>query len=301
LAIIAQQLDSVPILAAQAQRILRHYTKADQIRSLFDRYVDWEHLSSDSVIKELAPEWYTSQVSGHGRAPRLAADYWFPPPGSPAGDTVFPVPGKVNLICLGGAPWDGAGNFKEGLRLGYQQAKTLRNWLSLYGDKGLVVTVVRKVMGYPLIVIGGYPLDHRMFFTTAAEAHFWQWYDQVYHQLPVTLAVQVQHTTQWLPSPDGRRLQVADIQFQQYIDSTTKGYDQGARSQLTNDGACTVIDRKGTILYGENGELGDGGVGPLLKWLFSRTVAVSEPASLQHAADSAGMRSKASAQPGRVQ
>jgi hypothetical protein len=62
-----------------------------------------------------------------------------------------------------------------------------------------------------------------------------------------------------------------------------------------------VIDRKGTILYGENGELGDGGVGSLLKWLFTGAGAVSEPVSLQHAADSAQVQSKASAQPGRVQ
>jgi hypothetical protein len=140
-----------------------------------------------------------------------------------------------------------------------------------------------------------------MFFTTAAEAHFWQWYDQLYHQLPVTLAVQVQHTTQWLPSPDGRRLQVADIQFQQYIDSTTQGYDQGARSPLTNDGACTVIDRNGTILYGENGKLDGGDVGPLLKWLFSGAGAVSEPVSLLHAADSVPAHPNVGAQPGRAQ
>jgi hypothetical protein len=137
--------------------------------------------------------------------------------------------------------------------------------LALYRANGLVVTVVRRATGYPQISSGRNA--KRLFVAPTAEAQLWHWYDQVYHQLPVTVAVQVQHTTQWLPSPDRRRLELSDIQFQQYVDSTTP---PEYRARLSaEDGACTVIGRNGTILYGVNTSEGANDVGPLLQWLFT--------------------------------
>lgn len=262
--------DSVRAVAQQLQPVLKR--------------TGWGDLSLDSVVTLLAPEWYTAWLAhrGHGRAARLEADYWFPAPDQ-VGDTaaggkpVIPAPGRVNLICMGGYPRDDEQSvFISGSSLGtgYGQARILQRWLAEYGARGLMITLVRPVTELNNIELevgkGGrnWMVAAALPASAAAAARAWRWYDQVYHQLPVTLAMQPQATTRWLPAPDGRRLEVAQIQYQQYVDSLTPDFQHGVRAQA-DPGSCTVIDRDGALL-GSDASPGwsYANVDGLLRWLF---------------------------------
>jgi len=123
--------------------------------------------------------------------PPLHADAWFP---AVAGDTIRPVPGKVNLYVVG-LP-------------GPTVAERLHRWLAQYGAQGLVVTIV--------VESGGTPYNDIWVFAPSAsdeEARL-QWYVQTYLQLPVTVAVQRVHNT-WRPMPDGRRIDTVAFAFAQ--------------------------------------------------------------------------------------
>ena len=277
-----QQSAALPALAVQAQRDLQQFTSADQEGLLPRDRGDWGAFPVDTLISRLAPEWYSMLRYGGGiPASRLQADYWFPAPGHAANDTIFPVPGKVNLICVGGFPtdfWEAVFNHTP-LYSGYQQAVHLQHWLARYGADGLVITLVRLIDGYPYVDLDVDGLSrYRFYQTPAEEARMWRWYDQVYHQLPLTLAVQVKRTTQWLPQPDGRRLSVSSPQYQQYVDAMTPYFNQGARA-TTENGSCTVISRDGRILHNDPGGWGPGSGGSgdidvMLRWLFTGPGAV---------------------------
>lgn len=273
-------VDSVTAVARRAQAQLRQYGETDQVRTAFDRYVDWGALPVDSVIDHLAPDWYVSyrQHWGHTRSPQLTADYWFPAPGAAAGDTVFPVRGKVNIICTGGYPmdsWQETFNHHM-LGSGYQQTTQLKRWLSMYGSQGLTVAVVRSVRehGGSLFEIGregrgAWPNDI-LPVEPAEAAKIWRWYDQTYHQLPVPVAIQTVHVTQWLPQPDGRVRDTSTMQYQRFIDLMTEGYDKGARIS-PYPGSCGVVDRDGFLIYAGNEGAGAWwNIEHLLTWIFRK-------------------------------
>jgi hypothetical protein len=237
-------------VAQHAKRDMSLYTYKDQVTTIFRRYHDWGHLPLDSVIALLAPQWYADvHLNGGGPpAPRLQADYWFPAPGRPAGDTVFPVPGHVNLICMGSEP---TGFFETVFGrqqdAGYTLAAHIRRWLRLYGTDGLTVALVDVARGYQEV----YESPVAVFATPADAASLWRWYEQDYHRLPVTVAVQMEQTTAWLPPFDGRRLRVSSVQYQHYLDAVdalTADYARGAR-RSAGPGSCTIIGRTGAILY----------------------------------------------------
>jgi hypothetical protein len=285
--------DSMPAVAQQAQSVLKTYTVEAQVPDIskddrysrnisvdsvlqFTGYVPWDRLSLDSVIVQLAPAWYTyRRKHGGAVAPRLQADYWFPAPGHPSSDTLRPVQGKIDLICLGGDMIDDRDVVFDGMPLysGYQQAAHIRRWLSQYGAAGLEVTIVRPVSGW-LVADHLQNSQYRLFQTFAEEAPLWRWYAQEYEQLPVTVAVQVRHD-QWLPQPDGRRWSEPETQVYQYFVPEKKQLALGKqfRNATGGPGSCTIIGRDGVILYSSPG--GSYGrkeenqeVEVLLKWLF---------------------------------
>jgi hypothetical protein len=268
--------DSVAIfdLAKQAKRVLAHFNKeSDQVRSVFEHYIDWGRLPLDSVILELAPPWYTmfvvSDTMHTPLAPRLQADTWFPAPGHSAADTIFPVPGKVNLLCLGEEPvtdgWGmplGYGTIHE---RGYNSAAgfaiRIRHLLSTYADRGVVLTMVRPIHGRDVYDSTGAP-KAGVFHDVKDHAKTWQWYYQDYEQLPAAVAVQIQQRS-WLPDRDGRAWHDSAPQYQQYIDLVTPLYTRGARQQPF-PGRCTVVGRDGTIVYSDH-EYGSGALELFMK------------------------------------
>ena len=264
-----EHLDSIPSLARLAQHDLSQYSKADQVTTPLDRFVDWGHIPLDSVIEELAPEWYTyRRQHGAAPAPRLQADYWFPPPGRPKSDTIRPVQGKINLMCQGGMPTDYWQNVFNHIPLfsAYQQAAHIKRWLEEYGAAGLEVTIVRSAPGYTILDFQNLN-TWRLFTASTEEAQLWRWYAQDYEQLPVTVAVQVKKTEAWLPSPDGRRWQDAKTQFPMYFAGLVRDYGPNVGEE---PGSCTIIGRNGSVLYstaGGGSRMGND-VDVVLKWLF---------------------------------
>lgn len=277
LAVLPHATTSLPALAVQAQRDLRQFPLTDQFTRIKRDLGDWGTFSMDTLISRLTPLFYSYHNYGGGvQASRLQADYWFPAPGHAASDTLFPVPGKVNLICMGGVPTDYWLQMNKHFSKwsGFQEAAQLKRWLARYGPDGLAIVDVRLIDGFRYFDfdVGGLS-NYRVFRTPIEEAEAWHWYDQVYHQLPVTLAVQVKRTTQWLPSPDGRRLTVSSTQYQQYVDATTPQYDRGAR-EPASDGSCTIIGRDGKILYSKSDGTGEAeNIGEILKWLMGAGTA----------------------------
>jgi hypothetical protein len=265
--------DSLPILAEQAQQDLRSYAPGESAH-----WFDWApygQLTTAQLLAHLAPEWYVQQWQHpHPAVSRLQADYVFPPPGG--SDAVLPVPGKINLICSGGIVagetnlWQqrDTHGFTESSDYGdadYWQAKNLRRWVALYGAAGLAVTVVREARGWAYMGVPYYP-GNPFFPSGAAEARTWQWYEQVYDSLPVTVAVQVIHARR-LPPPDERLVESDTGQFVQAF--LTDNY-MGKRD-YDNFNQCTVIDREGKQLLqtspisNHNQDLDD-----FLRWLFTQ-------------------------------
>lgn len=279
--------DSLAAIAGRAQHDLSAFLAADQQGLLPRDRGDWGRFSLDTVISRLAPVWYTYVRYGGGKpAPLLQTVYLFPPPGSGSRDTVRPVPGKVNLICLGGIPTTfGQMVHGWGQRSGYTLAAHLRRWLGMYGAAGLEVTIVRAAQGYDLWDEEDGPIGPRtrVFATPTEEAQYWRWYDQVYQQVPATVAVQIKHST-WLPAPDGRRLTESDLQLDQYLLNKNDDLHVDA-------GTCAIIARNGTILYAGHGEgysyTGSPYLGAqvgehnmfdvVLRWLFTAPGASSPP------------------------
>ena len=244
---------SLPALAIRAQKDLQQFTPADQYQFRPQDRGDWATFSVDTVISRLAPKWYASLRYDTGpQAPHLQAAYWFPAPGRATSDTVFPVPGKVNLICTGGEPTDfSEWVFENGQVTGYMLAAHVRRWLHLYGSKGLVVVLVHDAKGYQWLD-AGVSREVGWFATPGDEARLWRWYEQDYHHLPVTMAVQIVHST-WLPQPDGRRMTESPLMYGWYYDHYAGNVGGGYKFAPARDndahGACTVIGRTGRILY----------------------------------------------------
>ena len=202
------------------------------------------------------PEWLTWRLRGGGGvAPRLTAAYWFPPPGRPASDTVWPVPGKVNLLCTGGKFGDVDDGFTQ-----HRLAVLARSVLKQYGTDQLAVALVFPAGGYDYVG-EGWDTHDQWFGTRAEEAAALRWYVQTYEGLPVTVAVQARND-QWLPPPDSRRLTQTRMQFNTFFASDPdvrvwehyNGIDTtfGNRFGETPD-ACVIVGRDGMVrnaIYG---------------------------------------------------
>lgn len=235
---------SMPAMARRAVHDLEKYPEQD------DR-ITWGTLPIDSVVGQLAPEWYTYRWKNGGKsAPPLQADYWFPAPGRPSGDTVRPVPGKINLVCLVGALTNNSNDvFNHSINTAYQKAAHIRQWLQQYGAAGLTVTIVQIDPGYTFVDLQ----DHvmwRLFQSPAERANLWRWLVQDYEQLPVPVAVQDEPTDAWLPMPDGRRLHQKDSQAIAYLHLYRQWWYTQAGAG--DGGACTIIGRDGVILDRSN-------------------------------------------------
>lgn len=255
--------DSLITIALRAKRDLSRFSK--DVAGY-----PWGTKPVDSVLAQLAPDWYNvmqTDLHLHHHAPRLQADYWFPAPGSAPDDTLRPVPGKINVICLNALetpfPNDVA---RRGGPVGVQGRNTYASrWLKKYEAAGVVFTMVEDAHGYlddnklPIEVDGGRP--YRVT-TPADEAQIWHWWWHVYTGWPGAVAIQTAHP-QWLPLPDGRRWTETGIQ---YVDFVNGRIDNRMRylpgSTFAMAGACAVIGRDGTILYdqdswqgGENAEI----------------------------------------------
>jgi hypothetical protein len=277
--------DSLPVIATQASKILSRWTGEDQNCPADMRWcgTSWGTLTQQQMLDTLAPAWTAFRWKpANARVPRLQADFWFPPPGRASSDMVWPVPGKVNLICLGAqVTGDDDKNFGTGIGstggsdfvTNFVQAIHIRHWLARYGAAGLEVTIVHRMQGAPGKGVTDW--QNGVWTQPSADgARWWQWAEQVYNQLPVTVAVQVQHLDGWLPAPDGRWVHQDTIQFLQDILRTNLALSQFPEINKN----CAVIDRDGTILYriGQDNEevKGFSGVDDILTWLFKGSGAV---------------------------
>jgi hypothetical protein len=271
--------DSLPILAEQEQQDLRNYSPVDTVK--WNNWENYGHMTTAQLLDRDAPRWYFQQWQHtYPSVPRLHADYVFPPPGG--SDTVLPVPGKINLICSGGGIagdpqyWARANTHAFTESSSYKsddfwQAKNLRRWLALYGGAGLAVTIVREAVGWAYSSVPHSP-SIVYFPSPAAEARAWQWYEQVYDSLPVTVAVQVIHAHR-LPLPDERWVEPDTGQFVHAF--LTAPYVTSNR--LGNFNQCTVIGRDGDQLF-QTGQTPTGNPAELddfLRWLFTRTGTVA--------------------------
>jgi hypothetical protein len=280
--------DSLPEIATQAKEILSRWSHEDQQcpkswKGCVASFTDWKKLTQAQVLDTLAPTWTTFRwAQTRSPAPRVHADFWFPPLGRPNTDTVRPVPGKVNLICFGAVvTGEDDKNFGTGLgsttgsdfTTNFEQSLNIRHWLAQYGAAGLEVTIVHRVQGAPGKGVTDW--QSGVWTQSAADgARRWQWADQVYDQLPVTVAVQVQHRDGWLPAPDGRWVHQDTIQFLKDILATNLALATWPEQNKN----CAVIDRDGTVLYriGQHNEevKGFGEVDDILAWLFKGSGAV---------------------------
>jgi hypothetical protein len=280
--------DSLPTIADRARGTLSQWTHEDQQcpkswKGCSAHFTDWGMLTQKQMLDTLAPSWTAFRwKQANTRASQLQGDFWFPPPGRPSSDTVRPVPGKVNLICLGAAvTGDDDKNFGTGIgsttgsdfMTNFLQAVNIRRWLAQYGAAGLEVTIVHRMQGAPGKGVTDW--QSGVWTRPAAEgARRWQWAEQVYNQLPVTVAVQVQHRDGWLPAPDGRWVHQDTIQFLQDILRTNLALSTWPEISKN----CAVIDRDGTVLYriGQDNETvaGFSEVDDILAWLFKGSGAV---------------------------
>ena len=282
------------VLMQSAKRQLGAFTQNQQRVFLSFVVTDWQTPGlSEAQKKLLLPVWYRwRQVHGENRrAPRVQADFWFPAPGHTPQDTVIPVPGKINLICGGGRPTEDRINngdrIPDEMTTAYDEMVHLKRWLAQYGRAGLTVTIVRAAVGGPWIYQDNRVTRDVFVNDSAHEAGFWHWYDQEYHQLPVTEGVVVLHTTARLPAPDNRRTHVVQaldndyFNLLEYIDNPYGSPEWGA---------CTLVDRDGTILYRRNKKVwydlahwDENAIGTwddILHWVFARQGL--NQASLQH-------------------
>ena len=237
---LVQDPDSMPTVAQRAQQDLGRVDER------------WRTLSLDQMMDSLAPAGYRTAFFSTGSPLTLTADYWFPAPGQ-RGDTIRPVPGKVNLVCAGGEPTQissGANQNEERFDFlgdgygGYAVAARIRRWLAAYGARGLVITLLHSVHGWSR---GAGVYTARLYTSPADEARHWQWYYQQFEQLPVTVGLQNQPDTLFLPAPDGRRMP---------IDARHDHFPTVAGIALPVDhggvGGCLIIGRDGRrIAYGQ--------------------------------------------------
>ena len=248
--------DSIYKLAAHMQRALWRYRNTKEVASS-RKWNPWGQWSLEKVIRNWFPHAVLYRVLNAGfEAPRLHARYWYPVPGHPASDTVIPVPGKVNVICHGG------------------ETVRLREWLAAFPSTQLAVTVVRPAEDKGVASVAPGAAIPQLFPTAAQEAEAWRWYEQEYLQLPVTVAVQVQHAT-WLPAPDGRRLWVDKLPFNQFwahdtVDYLNRLQDSvyGSRPGDTPNN-CVVVGRDGRIVYAQQDNKDyPNDVNDVLRWLL---------------------------------
>ena len=243
-------------LMQNAKRQLGAFTQNQQRVYLSFVFTDWQTSEwSEAQKKLLLPVWYRwQQVHGaHRQAPRVQADFWFPALGHTAHDTLIPMPGKINLICGGGRPTEyrtkNGENIRDEMTTAYDQMVHIKRWLAQYGSAGLTVTFVRAAIGGPWIYQDDRVTRDVFVNDSVHEAEFWHWYDQEYHQLPVTEGVVVIHTTARLPAPDGRRTHVVQTLDTNYF-NLLEYIDNPALSPEW--GACTLVGRDGTIIYQRN-------------------------------------------------
>ena len=299
--------DSVALIAHRVQHDLAAFShgmiERNEHTIYKDFFANWWSVPLDTVIGRVGPLWYVfGKVTGGVRAPRLTANYWFPAPGRPVSDTVRPVPGKVNLICLGGGV--GAWNFENDwwLRSSFaKEATDMQRWLATYGPAGLEITLVWPTGGF----MDGWAVgDHQQekLMTLAEKARAWRWLVQDYHKLPVTVAVQATHYT-FLPEPDGRPWTKTRLQINQFFwhEVQSLAYGQGQRvfaegGDMQMDRAskdtmpqdslssnrpgeehygCVVIDRAGQIVYVRDrpnivNDNNQAQLEDVLKWQFSK-------------------------------
>lgn len=276
--------DSVPILETQAREAL-HTLLTPSFAKTFNEEIrrktgeTWDlHRDRAEIDKMIAaPLWYEQiQVLAQEPVQRFPADYWFPSPGSASSDTVRPVPGKVNLICMTGGP-DGnqSADLFDWQMFGADLARHLRRWMARYGSQGLVVTVVAAVDGQ-------YTYDqdnplNQVFSSAGAGAEFWRRYVQDYEHLPVAVAVQVFKHRTWLPAPDGRWRTQEAIPFEAFAH-----VGEPTRHYIENNmlGACTIVDRDGKKIWTRSmTNFGEERPDRMLQWLFSRNSTTSVPNS----------------------
>lgn len=293
---------NVKTVAERAHRDLGQFRLEDQTECRAQPQLwmcaDWASMSIDSVIRHLAPGWYTGIHYGGRKAPPLHADTWIPAPGHQLSDTIIPAPGKITLICTAGQINDYPGvyersnyNRKFYLAIAGRQASDIRKWVTLYGSSGLVVTLVHPNTGS--VEVGHDDNFWELFLDTSSVVGFWHWYDQVFHQLPIPIAIQNVVTTAWLPEPDGRRLtdqppQIANYMFlrdhRYFGEKENETLDIGHTEDWNkNYGVCTVVGRDGTILYTSNGPA-DPELNDVLHWLFvtQPTQRLASPSTPAH-------------------
>lgn len=220
---------------------------------------DWAHVPLDTLIANVGPFWLGfAQLTGHLRAPRLTADYFYPARGQPARDTVWPVPGKVTLLCSGakselpygtqGYRWDSD----------LQQAADIREWMRRYGPAGLVVAIVRPAAGINDWLGFGKPhtsladgIELVQSMAPAQEAEAWRWLEQDYLKLPVAVAVQVRHST-FLPEPDGRRITTTRLPWNAFfwhsLSPDREQFSDGRYSCKSDPNQIVRAFRKGAFL-----------------------------------------------------
>ena len=203
-------------------------------------HTTWEQLYQMQLHR---PEGYGDMIGKP--LPPIHATYWF----APGGDSVRPVPGRVNIFLgLGGAAL----------------ANRVRRWLARYGNQGLVVTYVVPTKGYTCFLghwkacFSGHPLS------PAEEGQQDQKYFRDYEQLPVAVAVQETHF-QWRPAPDGRRIQADTTAFAKFTE------EYGAEDNVV------LAGRDGSVLWNH---WIDGGDGPELVKSFESLLAwaMAQPA-----------------------
>lgn len=128
-------------------------------------------------------------------APRLHADFWFPPPGSSPGDTIRPVQGPMSIIYrwVGTEREPGAG-CEEMFENCRNQTNVLKGLLDRYGPR-LAGTVVVDASGFTVLHVPASP---------AEVAQSYRWYFQQFLKLPVAVAVRMRPVAERRPPPDGR-------------------------------------------------------------------------------------------------
>ena len=224
---VMEDTTQLPALAGRAQRDLGQFSVAQQgehIQCALQRKLcgNWETFSADTVISRLAPDWYTIPKYNRTPAPPLTADSWALPQGASPADSVIPVKGKINLICqaadiVSDDPTWLMSQYESGQKgNSWRQGAMIHEWLARYGRDQLAITLVHSEEdGFEMI--GHQNGLYYLYDSVPDRARdVWRWYDQVYHENPVPVAVQYDKTTQWLPQPDGRRFKIDKTPFNTY-------------------------------------------------------------------------------------
>lgn len=200
--------------------------------------MNWGILPLDTVISELSPKWYNmmrykNQLNAGNTdrkiglpVPRVTADVWIPAPGHATSDTVFPVRGRINLICFNA----------------WRMARDIRRWRDLYGSDSLVILSVDDVTGFYHERVDA-PQVSGVFATFADAVNAERWHVQTYESLPIPMAVQqVQYA--WTPAPDRYRWGSSAIPFQRYMPYV--GDSERGRYNLAG---CAIVGRQGELVF----------------------------------------------------